>query len=97
MNLTMLSCNLKFEIDDKKCILCDECLKVKPKEKCIAEISSISSYENYSEFKSKRDPSLYYSKLFIDTDECVRCGECERVCPTNAISIQKVSKLELTI
>ena len=24
-------CNLKFEIDDKKCILCDECLKVKPK------------------------------------------------------------------
>jgi NADPH-dependent glutamate synthase beta subunit-like oxidoreductase/NAD-dependent dihydropyrimidine dehydrogenase PreA subunit len=90
-------CNLKFEIDDKKCVLCDECLKVKPKEKCIVEISSISNDENYFEFKSKKDPSLYYSKLFIDTDECVRCGECERVCPTNAISIQKVSKLEVTI
>ena len=90
-------CNLKFQIDDEKCVLCDECLKVKPKEKCIVEITSISNDEHYSEFKSKRDPSLYYSKLFIDTDECVRCGECERVCPTNAISIQKVSKLEVTI
>ena len=28
-------CNLKFEIDDKKCVLCDECLKVKPKENAL--------------------------------------------------------------
>jgi NAD-dependent dihydropyrimidine dehydrogenase PreA subunit len=35
--------------------------------------------------------SLYYNRLWIDQDQCVRCGQCEAVCPVNAITIQKVS------
>jgi ferredoxin len=37
--------------------------------------------------------SLYYSRLYIDQTECIRCGACEEVCPTDAISIQKVSRV----
>lgn len=93
-------CHYKFEIVDPKCVLCDECLKVKPVEGCIVEISSLARDEagrvtGYEKIQAGRTDSLYYNRLWIDQSQCVRCGRCEAACPVNAITIQKVSLAEV--
>jgi len=89
-------CHYKFEIVDAKCVLCDECLKVKPVPDCIVEIAALvrddeGRVTGYQRVEEGRTDSLYYNRLWIDQSQCVRCGQCEAVCPVNAISIQKVS------
>jgi ferredoxin len=89
-------CHYKFEIIDAKCVLCDECLKVKPVEGCIVEVAELGRDEEgrvtgYRRVEPGQTDSLYYNRLWIDQNQCVRCGRCEAVCPVNAITIQKVS------
>ncbi len=89
-------CHYKFEIVDEKCVLCDECLKVKPVADCIVEVAgllqdSAGRISGYERVEAGRTDSLYYNRLWIDQNQCVRCGQCEAVCPVNAITIQKVS------
>jgi NADPH-dependent glutamate synthase beta subunit-like oxidoreductase/NAD-dependent dihydropyrimidine dehydrogenase PreA subunit len=89
-------CHYKFEIIDEKCVLCDECLNVKPVEGCIVEIASLGRDEEgritgYTRVEQGKTDSLYYNRLWIDQSQCIRCGRCESVCPVNAITIQKVS------
>ena len=89
-------CHYKFEIIDAKCILCDECINVKPVAGCIVEISALLSQEDgaitgYEPVARNTTDSLYYNRLWIDQNQCVRCGACEAACPVNAITIQKVS------
>jgi NAD-dependent dihydropyrimidine dehydrogenase PreA subunit len=38
-----------------------------------------------------RTDTLYYNRLWIDRSQCIRCGQCEMVCPVNAIAIQNIS------
>jgi len=89
-------CHYKFEIDNTLCVLCDECLLVKPVENCIVETLKTSTDKtgdvSYSRIDALKTNGIYHGKLYIDHKKCIRCGECERVCPTNAISIQKVEK-----
>jgi formate dehydrogenase major subunit len=89
-------CHYKFEIVDRDCVLCDECLKVKPVEGCIVEIASLLRDDEgrvlgYTKVEKGGTDSLYYNRLWIDQSQCIRCGRCEAVCPVNAITIQKVS------
>lgn len=90
-------CHYKFEIDDNKCVLCDECLIAKPVDNCIVEISKLrfgaqGEIDGYERLEPGKTNPLYYSGLYIDQTQCIRCGNCYSVCPTGAISVQKVSK-----
>jgi len=90
-------CHYKFEINNSLCVLCDECLLVRPVNECIKEVlSKTTNSKGRVEF-DKIDPGnshgIYHGELYIDPKVCVRCGECEKACPTGAISLTKVSKI----
>ena len=90
-------CHYKFEINDSLCVLCDECLLVRPVNECIKEVSSKTTDSKGRVEFNKIDPGnshgIYHGELYIDPKVCVRCGECEKACPTGAISLSKVSKI----
>ena len=91
-------CNYKYEIDNDLCIYCDGCLRVMPVDNCIVKISGLNYDDDnriigYNHSKSSMD----YNLLYIDQNECIRCGACVDVCPVDCISLQKVSKRVLRI
>lgn len=78
-------------INNSKCVLCDECLLVKPVENCIVEASDFildehGEVEDYVRVDPARTSGLYYNSLYIDDNECIRCLACVDQCPTGAIS-----------
>ena len=90
-------CHYKFEINNSLCVLCDECLLVRPVNECIKEVLSKTTNSKGRVEYNKIDPGnshgIYHGELYIDPKVCVRCGECEKACPTGAISLTKVSKI----
>ena len=79
-------------IDNSKCVLCDECLLVKPTADCIVEVSKLSELKENGKYSNieRVDPGftsgLYYNTLYINEDKCIRCYACVHACPANAIS-----------
>jgi len=82
-------CNLKFEIDQDKCIHCDWCIKASPRD-CIHGLTRLFTDEDGAPtgyIKSATAPDATY--IWIESDQCIRCGNCHRACPTYAIPIRK--------
>jgi NAD-dependent dihydropyrimidine dehydrogenase PreA subunit len=49
------------------------------------EINDDGTYGELQETNVWRDTAA----IWIDNDECIRCGACYKVCPTRCISISK--------
>jgi formate dehydrogenase major subunit len=85
-------CHYKFEIDSDKCIYCDWCVKAKPRPECILKIKELKQDDEGRivgwEIAEKQDD---VKQVWINQEDCIRCGACVAACPVDAISIQKVS------
>ncbi|MGA2064257.1 MAG: FAD-dependent oxidoreductase [Thermoguttaceae bacterium] len=82
-------CHYKFEIDQDKCIHCDWCIKASPRA-CIHPLTRLFTDEDGSPrgyVKSSTAPDATY--IWIESNQCIRCGNCRRACPTSAIPLRK--------
>lgn len=81
-------------IDNAACVLCDECLMVKPVEHCIVEVAQLSAGDgsagsmDFEPVEPAATAGLYYNTLYINEKECIRCYACIEACPARAISPQ---------
>jgi glutamate synthase (NADPH/NADH) small chain len=82
-------CHHKYEIDPDNCIYCRACIEVAPRN-CIKLVSGIEIKEDGS-YGELRESSQWdqVGAIWIDNNECIRCGACYMVCPTKCISITK--------
>ncbi len=82
-------CYLKYEIDIDRCIYCRACIDVAPRN-CIKLVEGIDVNDDGS-YGALRETSRWnhVRAIWIDNNECIRCGACYEVCPTACISITR--------
>ena len=82
-------CYLKYEIDVDNCIYCRACIDVAPRD-CIKLVSGVEIMPDgtYGALAETEEWDKVRA-IWIDNNECIRCGACYLVCPTKCISIAK--------
>lgn len=108
-----LKCNINTIFDGESCIACGGCVDVCPMnclklvnlsklegdenlDKLIRNRYGISE-EEYEKNRVKILSSIKGAAMIKDEEKCIRCGLCERRCPTNAITMEKFEYEEVLI
>jgi formate dehydrogenase major subunit len=82
-------CYHRYTIDVDNCIFCRACIEVAPRD-CIKLVEGVEIKEDgtYGELQE----AVRWDRvgaIWIDNNQCIRCGACYMVCPTKCISITK--------
>jgi len=88
-------CHYKYEINMDLCIYCDQCVQVKPREKCIVKVLRTRDRAQAAgpqPYDHRLDNDRQFDYV-INQEECIRCDACLRVCPVHCIDVQKVSRV----
>ncbi|MBI1206912.1 MAG: NAD(P)-binding protein [Azospirillum sp.] len=82
-------CSLRYEIDVDRCIYCRACIEVAPRN-CIKLVEDVEVKHDgsYGALKETKDWNQV-AAIWIDNNECIRCGACFMVCPVKCISISR--------
>jgi len=90
-------CHFKYEIDSDKCIYCDWCIRAKPRPDCIVKVRELQ-YGQRGEITGfiRSEGSEDTRLIYINQEDCIRCGACVDACPADCISIQKVTRRTVT-
>jgi formate dehydrogenase major subunit len=90
-------CNLRYEIDVDRCIFCRACIEVAPRN-CIKLVNGVERGTDASitQLVETRDWSQV-AAIWIDNNECIRCGQCYLACPVHCISISRCELAELDV
>jgi formate dehydrogenase major subunit len=88
---------LRYQIDIDRCIYCRACIEVAPRN-CIklvggVEIGADGSYGKLIETKEWNK----IGAIWIDNNQCIRCGACYNVCPVKCISISRCELTEVEV
>ncbi|MCC6880422.1 MAG: FAD-dependent oxidoreductase, partial [Rhodocyclaceae bacterium] len=90
-------CNLRYQIDVDRCIFCRACIEVAPRN-CIklvrgVEVNDDGAYGKLLETKEWNQVGA----IWIDNNECIRCGQCFKACPVQCISITRCELTEVEV
>jgi NAD-dependent dihydropyrimidine dehydrogenase PreA subunit len=85
-----LDCGVNTIFDSERCILCGGCADVCPT-LCLKLVSQedLSLPAGMREDLSGGDPGGKWSAIIKDEDRCIRCANCERRCPVDAITMER--------
>ncbi|MCB1750268.1 MAG: FAD-dependent oxidoreductase [Gammaproteobacteria bacterium] len=82
-------CYHKYEIDVDNCTYCRACIEVAPRN-CIKMVEGVDIKPDGT--YGKLQEASEWDKvgaIWVDNNECIRCGACFKVCPTKCISITR--------
>jgi formate dehydrogenase major subunit len=90
-------CSLRYQIDVDRCIFCRACIEVAPRH-CIKLVSGveITPEGTYGKLQETKEWNQV-GAIWIDNNECIRCGACFTVCPVRCISISRCELFELEV
>ncbi len=82
-------CNLRYQIDVDRCIYCRACIEVAPRA-CIKLVKGVDVAEDGA-LAALQETGQWnqVAAIWIDNNECIRCGQCYNACPVRCISITR--------
>jgi len=88
-------CNLNYQIDVDRCIYCRACIEVAPRA-CIKLVEGVDMETDgsYGKLREAKEWNRV-GAIWIDNNECIRCGACFKVCPVKCISITRNEFVEV--
>ncbi len=95
-----LSCHVDTIYDPMRCVLCGRCADVCP-EKCLVfvpldEVEMPEGQKEAALAAYGHDPERPLTALVKDDTSCIRCGLCATRCPTEAMTMERFSFVEMT-